>query len=220
MKPSAPHDIHLDEPMRQALADGTITGPARDDALKHLAACPHCAADVALLTSTIARMRDQSTISVPADLESLWTDVRARVESKKVIHLAADAPTGRRGRRHLSTALWSAAALVFMAALVAGSRIAWRHLTAGTLAEAAVADSLDAYDAEARALLDHLEVERAVMRRETAATIDHDLAAIDSAIEELQLALSKDPRNPALRQLLASSYRQKVSLLRRARNAS
>jgi hypothetical protein len=51
------------------------------------------------------------------------------------------------------------------------------------------------------------------------ASIQRDLRVIDQAIGELQLAIERDPRNPALRQLLASSYRQKVQVLRRAGNA-
>jgi len=39
------------------------------------------------------------------------------------------------------------------------------------------------------------------------------------AIAELKDAIVRDPNNPALRQLLATSYRQKVELLKRA-NAS
>jgi hypothetical protein len=49
--------------------------------------------------------------------------------------------------------------------------------------------------------------------------IDRDLKTIDGAIDELKLAIANDPRNLALRQLLASSYRQKVDLLKRAGNA-
>jgi hypothetical protein len=59
-----------------------------------------------------------------------------------------------------------------------------------------------------------------MMRPETAASIDRDLKVIDQAIDELKVAIASDPRNPALRQLLASSFKQKVELLKRAGNAS
>jgi len=39
---------------------------------------------------------------------------------------------------------------------------------------------------------------------------------VDVAIAELKDAIARDPNNPALRQLLATSYRQKVELLKRA----
>jgi hypothetical protein len=50
-------------------------------------------------------------------------------------------------------------------------------------------------------------------------SIDHDLRVIDGAIAELERAIERDPRNPALRALLAQSYKQKVDLLKRIGNA-
>jgi len=50
--------------------------------------------------------------------------------------------------------------------------------------------------------------------------LDRDLKVVDVAIAELKDAVARDPANPALRQLLAASYRQKVDLLKRASNAS
>lgn len=82
-----------------------------------------------------------------------------------------------------------------------------------------VADSTAAYEEEAKQLLDRLELQRALLRPEAARALDDDLRTIDAAIAELQNAIVRDPKNPALRQLLASSYRQKVELLRRAENA-
>ena len=54
----------------------------------------------------------------------------------------------------------------------------------------------------------------------TAALADSDLRAIDAAIAELRDALARDPNNPAIRQLLAESYRQQQDLLKRLHNAS
>jgi hypothetical protein len=57
------------------------------------------------------------------------------------------------------------------------------------------------------------------MRPELARAVERDLRTIDVAIAELQNAIRTDPNNPALRRLLASSYRQKVDLLKRASDA-
>jgi hypothetical protein len=57
------------------------------------------------------------------------------------------------------------------------------------------------------------------MRPELARIVERDLRAIDVAIAELQGAIRTDPNNPALRRLLASSYRQKVDFLKRVSNA-
>jgi len=84
----------------------------------------------------------------------------------------------------------------------------------------AVVDSAHAYEQEARILLDKLELRRAMLRPETAQALAHDLHVVDVAIAELKEAVARDPNNPALRRLLATSYRQKVDLLKRVSNAS
>ena len=58
-----------------------------------------------------------------------------------------------------------------------------------------------------------------MLRPDTRAALDRDLRAVDVAIAELKAAIARDPNNPALRQLLASSYKQKVDLLKRVGNA-
>jgi hypothetical protein len=57
------------------------------------------------------------------------------------------------------------------------------------------------------------------MRPQTAASADHDLEVIDGAIAELKRAIERDPKNIALRALLAQSYKQKLDLLKRLENA-
>jgi hypothetical protein len=81
-------------------------------------------------------------------------------------------------------------------------------------------DSVRSYQEEADQLLDELKLERARLAPETRATIDDDLKTVDLAIAELQAAIARDPTNPALRSMLASSYRQKVDVLKKISNAS
>jgi thioredoxin-like negative regulator of GroEL len=91
---------------------------------------------------------------------------------------------------------------------------------ADTASLIAVADSAHAYEEEAQTLLNQLELRRSMLRPEAVVAIDHDLRIVDSAIAELKEAIARDPTNPALRRLLASSYRQKVDVLKRVGNAS
>jgi len=84
----------------------------------------------------------------------------------------------------------------------------------------AVVDSAHASEQEARILLDKLELRRAMLRPETAEALARDLHVVDVAIAELKEAVARDPNNPALRRLLATSYRQKVDLLKRVSDAS
>ncbi len=66
--------------------------------------------------------------------------------------------------------------------------------------------------AEVEALL---AAQRATLAPETVAIVDRALATIDSAIAEARTALLADPANRALADLLETSYRQKLDLLRR-----
>lgn len=66
--------------------------------------------------------------------------------------------------------------------------------------------------AEVQALID---AQRSVLAPETVATVDRALATIDAAIAEARTALLADPANRALAELLETSYRQKLDLLRR-----
>jgi PIN domain nuclease of toxin-antitoxin system len=165
-----------------------------------------------------------------APLDDLWPSIRARIEQTKVVPLATDAarapPPASRfplpARWFASIGVVAAAAIIAFA--VRGRRPDAGNSTAGVsntdAALIAVVDSAHAYEQEARTLLDKLELQRAMLRPDAAKALDHDLHVIDVAIAELKDAVARDPNNPALRQLLATSYRQKVDLLKRIANAS
>ena len=148
-------------------------------------------------------------------LDELWPEIRRRIEQSKIVPLDATiaVPSRRRTWRRVAAAGAIAAGLAIIAVFTQRSA----PVTVDTVA---VTDSVRAYEEESRALLNRLELQRAVMRPEAAASLDRDLAVVDQAIDELRVAIATDPRNPALRQLLAQSYRQKVELLKRAGNAS
>jgi hypothetical protein len=62
--------------------------------------------------------------------------------------------------------------------------------------------------------------QRSTLAPATIAVVERSLAAIDAAIAEARTALLADPANQALAELLSSSYRHKVELLRRAAESS
>lgn len=232
--PLVPPTSHLSEAERQCAADGRLGDDDRAAVRRHLAECTDCAADVARLRAFIARVHERSAAA--DDLPELWPAIRARIEEGKVIALeargAAAASTRRAPRARAQWWLFGAA--VAAAAILAitlhrpprqTSASAGQPPPAGTVqggdrAIVQVSDSARAYEQQISALLEELELRRSMLRPETAATIDHDLRLIDSAIVELQEALERDPDNAALRQLLAASYRQKRDLLRSLDNAS
>jgi len=216
---------HLTEAERQCLADGTATGDGAGALASHLESCAACRADVARLRATIARLRGAP---VPNDdTDALWPAVRERIERGKVRPLAA--PGARAGwtRRRVWIVAGGAAAAICVAVLLrvrpheppgetppAGSFVPYT----GVVQPAG--DSAARSEADIQRLLDQIELEKAMLPPATAALADSDVRAIDQAIAELRAALARDPNNPALRQLLADSYRQQRDLLTRLHNAS
>jgi hypothetical protein len=225
-----PHDSpHLTEAERQSLADGSLAGGRAHELQAHLRVCAACASDVGRLR--LVSQRYSAPVEPDRPLAELWPAIRARIEHGKVIPLASPHAVAR--PRRLS--LLRGAAVVGLGAAAAVAMVVLRRparLTVDTGARPRpepardsarvlilTADSVRSYQEEARVLLDRLELQRAMIRPEAMASIERDLKVIDEAIAELEAAIQRDPGNPALRQLLASSYRQKVELLKRADNA-
>lgn len=218
------HDFHLTEDERQLLADDALPTDRLRAVEAHVASCNECADDVARLRNIMARYRRPLT---PDDsVQELWPSIRARIESEKVIPLEPAQPsTRRRWSRagHVAAVITLAAGAMLTVVLLRPSHrvpVETTTIAGDTMALRLVSDSVKSYEDEARALLNRLEVQRALMRPDAAESIDRDLKTIDDAIAELKQAIANDPRNPALRHLLAASYRQKIDLLKRAGNAS
>ena len=213
------YTTHLTEDDRHSAADDTLPAERRAEVEAHLASCDECAADVARIAEFMKHTRGAPSPAPAAPLDELWTPIRARIEATKVVALGAAAPTAR--TRPLIWTAIGAAAAVLLAVLMLRARPVQQvspvvEVVSDTSILRAVSDSATAYEAEAQILLDRLEIQRATMRPEARAAIDRDLHTVDVAIAELKDAIARDPKNPALRQLLATSYRQKVELLKRA----
>lgn len=216
--------VHLTEEERHAIADGSLPAEQLAPAEAHLRDCATCAGDVARIRTLMTRVHDEPAVTPPAALGELWPSIRTRIEASKVVPLSTDVIRldGRRRARRVGSAIMIAAVLVAAVTLAVRSnrsRGAPVVQPSDSSSLIAVADSAHAYEAEAQTLLNQLELRRSMLRPEAVAAIDHDLRIVDSAIAELKDAIAHDPNNPALRRLLASSYRQKVDLLKRAGNA-
>jgi hypothetical protein len=163
-----------------------------------------------------------------AELDDLWPQIRARIEHSKVVPLdqVPNAKPPAAPRHHFG--VWLAAAAGIAATIVVVLAYRGRPIAPPPADETASAnvsliaasDSAREYEDQARELLNDLELRRSMLRPETAKVFNHDLQEVDNAIAELEDAITHDPMNGMLRQLLASSYRQKVDLLKRLNNAS
>jgi anti-sigma factor RsiW len=215
---------HLTEDERQQAADDSLAPEQRANVAAHLGLCAECAEDVARLAALMKHVREAPAPDAP--LDDLWPSIRARIEGSKVIPLGHHvAATRVREHRRL---VWLAPLGIAAALLIGFFGVRNRQVvgertlvsepdTGASLVT--VVDSAHAYEREAQILLDKLELERAMLRPEAREALDRDLRVVDVAIAELKEAVAHDPANPALRQLLAASYRQKVDLLKRAGNA-
>jgi len=216
---------HLTEEERHAHAEGSLPAEQLPVIETHLLGCAECADDVARIRMLMTRIHDAPAPATPPPLDELWPMIRTRIEASKVVPLSPNAIRldGRRRARRVGSSIMMAAAVVIMA-VVLGVR-ARSHRAASDAANTeptsliAVADSAHAFEEQAQTLLNQLELQRSMLRPEAVVAIDHDLRVVDSAIAELKEAIAHDPNNPALRRLLASSYRQKVDVLKRVGNA-
>lgn len=222
---------HLSEDERQRAADGTLDAGDRARIGEHLAVCPECAGDVARLTALMKRIgepHDERQVPVP-QLDQLWPEIRRQIETAKVVEIERhSADVSHRFRIDL----WIIGVAASITAATAITVIQVVPPIVRSVATSAVApanndsllrfadDSIKSYQEEADQLLDELKLERARLAPETRATIDDDLKTVDLAIAELQAAIARDPSNPTLRSMLASSYRQKVDVLKKISNAS
>lgn len=206
------------------MADDSLPPDRRADAESHAAECAACAGDVARLHSLMTHL-EQLSDTPDAELDALWPTIRSRIERDKIVSLGGE-PAVRRSRRWgQKAAVIAGLAAALVLAFTLGREIRPRVDDVvtpgiGTTPIVSVADSSRAYQEEVQSLLEELELRRSTMRPATAASVDRDLRIIDGAIDELTDALTRDPNNPALRQLLAASYRQKRDLLKQVDNAS
>ena len=215
---------HLTEEERQTVADGTIDADRERAARAHLRGCAACADDVARLERLTMRARQSEQPTT--ELGDLWPAIRSRIERGKVVAMGPEQGAARRRSARWPRAIAGLAA-VLVAAVWLGMRTDFGgagnppvRVRADSSAEIQLAaDSVQVYKEEAQVLLNRLEITRSMLEPSAAAAIDKDLAVIDSAIAELQTAIARDPRNPALQRLLATSYREKIDVLRRAANA-
>ncbi len=224
--------VHLSEEERQRAADGTLDAADRARVDAHLGACPDCANDVARLTMLMKQIDEsnRAPAMLTAELDGMWREIRQEIEGAKVVALDSVEPAARSWRLRVDP--WvvgvaaSVAAITALTVIQVVPPIVRSVTNSGVSAVAADSafrfadDSITRYREEADRLLDDLQLQRARLAPGTRAAIDDDLKTVDLAIAELQEAVARDPRNPTLRAMLASSYRQKVDVLKKINNAS
>lgn len=208
-------NTHPSETLLNELVDGTLAPDERSRAAAHVATCLPCAARVRQIESLLERARAlPRDVAPPADA---WEEIRKTVRS----------PAARERRPEPRRARWPLAAAAAVLVVAAASTV-WMlrgesdRPGAPPSYAAAPATLATFAPVEARYVLAAAELEqtldekRPMLDPATIATVERSLTTIDGAIAEARAALMRDPGNGTLSRLLASSYEQKVTLLRRA----
>jgi len=208
-------------------ATGELTEDARVPVAEHIAACDLCRSEIEGLQAIVARAKElPRSIEPPAEA---WTGIRSAIaRDESAVRASGSAVRiGERRRPYL------AAAAVVLAAVLSSAGTAWylsaRNPAGNPPAATAVNSSsetpatLAAFTIEennylrtASRLQDLLDQQEGSLAPETVAQLRASLHAIDDAIIEARNALARDPANKLLVEMLSSSYRQKVDLLRRS----
>jgi anti-sigma-K factor RskA len=206
---------------------GDLSEEARPPVEEHVASCALCSAEVESLKRILARAAElPKSIDPPADA---WSNIRSAI-SRDESAVKGDS-TFSRSRLWQRRYVLAAAGILIAVVSSVGTTLYMntRYSTprnSGGVANSSSGEGTPAtlaaftieennYLRTASMLQDLLDQQEASLAPETVAQLKASLRTIDEAILEARNALSRDPANKLLVQMLSASYRQKVDLLRR-----
>lgn len=189
-------------PLIDEYLDGKLVPEPHAMVERHLADCPACRAEVESLRSMLAEVHALPR-SVPPERD-LWSGIAPRLSRPSAWGFARLSRAPR-----LALQLAAAIGLILIGAALAAAWLAQRAPTAFATDQAR-------YNAASAALAERLAQEPGVLAPDTRAVVQRNLAIVDAAIKEAEAALTANPGNTALEQMLITRYEQRLSLLRRA----
>jgi anti-sigma factor RsiW len=191
-----------------ARADGTLSRTELTAVEAHLAGCEACRREAEALERLLAETRALPRSIMPE--RELWDGIEARLAPRGGAVTAL--PTRR--RTPLRPMLLAAA----IAGILLGGTAVALVLRRAPADPAFVAEQQRYLEASAE-LARALAQEPGHLAPETQAVVRRSLAIVDQAIAEAEAALTDDPGNRALEQMLLARYEQRLELLRRANEA-
>ncbi len=190
----------------------------------HVEACQTCSAQERSLRELLDR-----AAKLPREISperDLWPGIAERVGSRQVMPFRPRWGHGLLG--HWPVGLAAAAALVgassaLTALLMRGGAAgqlpvgaeATLRPAAFALGPASIREAEGEYEKAAAALLANLQERKGSLSPETLKAVEENLAVIDGALGEVRAALEKDPANPGLVRMLASTHQKKIDVLQR-----
>jgi hypothetical protein len=191
-----------------AYLDGTLSATEVAAIDAHLAGCAECRAMVAA-----ARRLRAETHALPREIQparDLWAGIAPRLAPRAT-------PTPVRSGWPLSPTGLAAAALLLIVAGGALGAVLTTRLRPQP--DSTFATDRARYTAAAAQLAERLTNDPALLALTARGVVTHDLGILDAAIAEAETALTADPGNTALQQMLLSRERQRLDLLERALRA-
>jgi len=192
------------EPLLDDYLDGTLPAEIIQEVGRHLAACDRCRAEEAALRALVGGARALPRSVLPE--RDLWTGIEARL---------APAPQRTRvlGTRYRPVVLLAAALFL----LLAGATLATLYQRSQT--PFAFAAEQRRYAAATADLARKLADNPTRLSSTTRLVVERNLAIVDQAIREAETALTTDPDNAELEQMVLARYAQRLNLLKRATEA-
>ncbi len=219
---------HLADNQLHDLCDEALPESESQALRQHLDGCARCRDRVVRLEALLAAAATAPTEIPPP--EDLWPSLRGRIESGKVAAITGQ-PSGPEPTRPWWTttgvALTTAALLVLVTATVTAVLVTREPQVVVPVAESGLLVApanapveLSMLIANYEGLTNRLAREFARLRHrlppDAVATVEVNLHVIDAALTEIHGVIAQEPHNAALLELLATIYRQKVSVLEHA----
>ena len=214
---------HLTDTQVHDLCDQALPESESLALRQHLDGCASCRDRMVRLEALLA-----AAVTAPTEIpppEDLWPSLRGRIESGKVAAIT-EGPATRQWWAKTGVALGAAAVLVLVTATVTAILItpepkvvpgaASGPLVAPADAPAEVSMLIADYEGLTSGLAREFSRLRHRLPPEAVATVEVNLHVIDAALAEIRGVIAQEPHNAALLELLATIYRQKVSVLEHA----
>ena len=236
-------EMHPNDDLLNAYADGSIDPIGRIDVERHLASCASCRKtvddlrDILRATETLelreppARAWSRIERAIGLDREHATPTANAAAHDKKGPYPFSDGVDTRKRGTAPFWLPWLAAAAALVLATVVGLRYspsrgrdnaaAGRPAAGATIATGEAAQSVEAELREAEAHYENaikgLEqiatAEQNALDPRTAATLRKNLAVIDQAISESRAAVRSQPSSEPAQQSLIENFKTKIGLL-------
>ncbi len=192
-------------------ADGELEPADVTTVEKHLAECPACLHELEALRTLLGEAARLPKSVMPQ--RNLFSAIQAQIEQP------ATRPILLQWQPVLRSLALAAVLLVIATVGLETFRSAPRHGGTAHIVtpEPTPMELAEQACKQAKAvLLEALEEEETSLSPETVVAIRDNLVIIEQAVDDIQLALEEDPKNPYLTQMLLATYVREVELLQQA----